>query len=199
MSTVGDWPKNRRDATVHAARILGCPLTVGYTCADECFQVLKIGIRTVSVPSAEWPPRQQLIFNRRGAAMVWAHRPVVPESPAITDGSIDEIKAWPNICDALHLVANSGKVSDGKIVALKQALKRLDRRSDNVVQLPYSLGPDLHMTLPVQMGFSDGVAWDLSQDACQSLAFSKGLADALQPRCTCGRRSFARGKDHGAK
>ena len=55
------------------------------------------------------------------------------------------------------------------------------------------------MTLPVQMGFSDGVAWDLSKDACQSLAFSKGLADALQPRCTCGRRSFARGKDHGTK
>ena len=131
--------------------------------------------------------------------MVWAPWPVVQECPEITDGSIDEIKAWPNICDALHLVANSGKASDGKIVALKQALKRLDRRSDNVAQLPYSLGPELHMTLPAQMGFSDGVAWDLSQDPCQSLAFSKGLADALQPRCTCGRRSFARGKDHGAK
>jgi hypothetical protein len=68
--------------------------------------------------------------------MVWALWPVVQERPEITDGSIDEIKAWPNICDALHLVANSGKASDGKIVALKQALKRLDRRSDNVAQLP---------------------------------------------------------------
>ena len=105
---------------MHAARILGCPLTVGYTCADECFQVLKIGILTVSVPSAEWPPRRQLIFNARGAAMVWAHRPVVPEFPAITDGPFDEIKAWPSICDALHLVANSGKASDGKIGALNK-------------------------------------------------------------------------------
>jgi hypothetical protein len=79
--------------------------------------------------------------------MVWAPWPVVQECPEITDGPIDEIKAWPNICDALHLVANSGNASDREMEALKQALKRLDRRSDNVAQLPYSLGPELHMSV----------------------------------------------------
>jgi hypothetical protein len=55
------WPRNRT-AKVLGAHVLGCPLTVGFTCRDEVFEVLKITILTVSVDSTDLPPPENHVI-----------------------------------------------------------------------------------------------------------------------------------------
>ena len=103
------WPRYKKTATVLGARVLGCPMTVGYTCKDECFEVLKIAILTVNLDSSERLAETRVIFLVDDAGMVCAPEAVVQPAASITDGSIDEILNWPVIRHALHLLACQGK------------------------------------------------------------------------------------------
>ena len=84
-------------------------MTVGYTCMDECFEVLKIAILTVNLDSSERLAETRVIFLAEDAGMVCTPEAVVQPAADITDGSIDEILNWPVIRHALYLLARQDK------------------------------------------------------------------------------------------
>ena len=103
------WPRYKKTAAALGTRVLGCPMTVGYTCKGECFEVLKIAILTVNLDSSERLAETRVIFLAEDAGMVCAPEAVVQPAADITDGSIDEILNWPGIRQALYLLARQDK------------------------------------------------------------------------------------------